>query len=445
MLGKQWLNRYVSTDLRGSAMERSQNRQRKLDGIVVWYFDHVMESLPLMLQAALLLLGCALSRYLWDIGITVALVVLVVTSFGLAFYLFVIIAGVVFESCPYQTPGSHILRHLGPKVQTIIYSLHSAITSLLWNASKRSQVARIVVMNTHLDDPLQPGSETIRCLSGLVLGIPRGFAIDVYHLGRAAIRLVFALPIGTYRLVRSAITKLHAMYSAFKQKSGQRMTSSHLRCVSWMLQTSLDKPVHLTTLRHLLTVTEFAGLDPTLVVDCFNVFVGCVSSSNHKVVVIQGLEQLATVSATCFLRTFHHILVVDPTSSVLADLRRRFNAVFPSDLGSTDLPFDSTMVMIHVLVSPVGNHRNVQWDNYSSSSQEYIPFAQYMAEAAREGYQQTQYRKVPRWILRFALRSLSLDPSPPTSILADCLSIVATDLDCDVSNITTLDQRCVQI
>jgi hypothetical protein len=64
MLGKQWLNRYQSTDMRGTAIERSQNRQRNLDGVVAWYFDYVLESLPLMLQVALLLLGCALSRYL---------------------------------------------------------------------------------------------------------------------------------------------------------------------------------------------------------------------------------------------------------------------------------------------------------------------------------------------------------------------------------------------
>ena len=72
MLGKQWLNRYASTDMRGTAIERSQNRQRKLDGVITWYFDHVMESLPLMLQVGLLLLGCALSQYLWEINITVA-------------------------------------------------------------------------------------------------------------------------------------------------------------------------------------------------------------------------------------------------------------------------------------------------------------------------------------------------------------------------------------
>ena len=34
MLSKQWLDRYASTDVRGSALERNQNRQRKFDGVV---------------------------------------------------------------------------------------------------------------------------------------------------------------------------------------------------------------------------------------------------------------------------------------------------------------------------------------------------------------------------------------------------------------------------
>lgn len=40
MLSKQQLNRYISTDMRGTAIECSQNRQRKPDGIISWYFDH---------------------------------------------------------------------------------------------------------------------------------------------------------------------------------------------------------------------------------------------------------------------------------------------------------------------------------------------------------------------------------------------------------------------
>ena len=42
MLGKQWLNRYVSTDMRGTAIDRSHNRQRKLNGIIGWYFHCAM-------------------------------------------------------------------------------------------------------------------------------------------------------------------------------------------------------------------------------------------------------------------------------------------------------------------------------------------------------------------------------------------------------------------
>ena len=53
-------------------------------------------------------------------------------------------------------------------------------------------------------------------------------------------------------------------------------------------------------------------------------------------------------------------------------------------------------------------------------------------------------KKIPRWILRFALFSLSLDPSPTTSVVAHCLTIVATDLDCDISTISDLNARYVQ-
>jgi hypothetical protein len=127
MLGKQWLNRYESTDMRGSAIEPSHNRQRKLGGIVGWYFDHVMESLPLMLQVGLLLFGCALSRYLWEVDITIASVVLGVTSFGIIFYLCIVIARTASESCPYQTPATLVFRRILLHLRDhLLPTLHSA-------------------------------------------------------------------------------------------------------------------------------------------------------------------------------------------------------------------------------------------------------------------------------------------------------------------------------
>ena len=88
MLGKQWLNRQNSFDLRKSAFERSRRRQRKIDGIIARHFDRVADSLQSMLQTSVLLLGCALSRYLWGIDAEIASVVIGVTSIGVLFYLF---------------------------------------------------------------------------------------------------------------------------------------------------------------------------------------------------------------------------------------------------------------------------------------------------------------------------------------------------------------------
>ena len=195
MLGKQWLNRYASTDMRGSAIERSQNRQRKLDGIVKWYFDSVMESLPLMLQAALLLLGCALSRYLWEISIIIASVVLCVTSFGLLFYLFILIAGTAWESCPYQTPGSYFFRFLGPKFRRIVHSTF-----------KNSEVAETIKENAIYHNPWWSQGNVVPFLKDLLGEIPPSLATDARNLGRAAIQAFCAPLVTVYRFFAGRTT-----------------------------------------------------------------------------------------------------------------------------------------------------------------------------------------------------------------------------------------------
>jgi hypothetical protein len=64
---------------------------------------------------------------------------------------------------------------------------------------------------------------------------------------------------------------------------------------------------------------------------------------------------------------------------------------------------------------------------------------------ARFKYQSTRQVKIPRWILHFAFRSLSSDPLPPTSVVADCLSIIAIDLGCDITYPGSSDERCVHL
>jgi hypothetical protein len=162
---------------------------------------------------------------------------------------------------------------------------------------------------------------------------------------------------------------------------------------------------------------------------------------------VQGLEQLATLSAGCFLRAFRHCFLVYPNSSTLADLRRHYNRVFSSN--KTDfrnLPFRYTMVAARVSVDQLYRRREARewWKDGIPSTEDHIQLAGCIAAAAQVGYRRTRGEKVPRWTLHFAHDSLSLDPPSPLSVVAGCLKIIAIDLGCDVSTIGSADERCVK-
>ncbi|KAF9779229.1 hypothetical protein BJ322DRAFT_1013612, partial [Thelephora terrestris] len=105
MLGKQWLNRYLR-HAGGSTIERCGDRQLKCDGLRKWPFHIFIESLPVMLQAALLLLACGLCRYMASINIPIAAVLIGLTSLGVLFYVGIIVTGAYSYACPFQTPAS---------------------------------------------------------------------------------------------------------------------------------------------------------------------------------------------------------------------------------------------------------------------------------------------------------------------------------------------------
>lgn len=65
-----------------------------------------------MLQIALLLFTCGLSRYMWSLNASVAQVVISFTILGFLFYIGIVVAGTFSYECPFQTPPSMALRHL---------------------------------------------------------------------------------------------------------------------------------------------------------------------------------------------------------------------------------------------------------------------------------------------------------------------------------------------
>ena len=424
MLGKQWLNRYASVNMRGSAIERSQNRQRKLDGVVAWYFEHVLGSLPLMLQLALLLLGCALSRYLWEIDTTVASVVLGVTALGVLFYLSIVVAGLAFESCPYHTPWTSVIRRL-----LHLFVEHSSLhhTSVDWLRSTTRKSATEVI----IDVPLFP------------LALLRAFAFDALRLGRLTFRTFVVF-------IRGACGRVFGTSPILDQTFDYQVTKMDFRCISWMLQTSSDKTINLLTLNFLKTILSLPGLNSAVVLDCFGVFSGCISVVDHSMaMVVRGSEQLAEISATCFLDAFTQLLSTETTSTVVKDMRKRYRKVFPSLANLRGLPSPFVAKAIHHLFAGRWGRPVLNWGDYNPSADKLVPFAHTLARVAQIEYRRRREKpKVPRWLLRFAFRFLSQDPLPPTSVIVDCLTMIAIDLGCHTPNINVvakdgIDQGCV--
>jgi hypothetical protein len=417
MLGKQWLNRYTSVDIRGSTIERSQNRQRKLDGIVAWHFNLVLECMPLMLQASLFLLGCALSRYLWEISTTIAFVVVGMTSFSVLFYLSILVLGVTSDDCPYQTPLTPVIRYL---IDLIVSN--SAFCGLLLKT--RGNFKEDKSPSAILKYPLR-----------LLLA----FAKDIFQFVQA--------------VVRSLVIPANKAYNRLFPKSprralGHQATDLDFCCISWMLRTSSDKTINLLTLEFLKTIVALPGIKHSVIVGCFNIFQNCFFiGGNNTTMITRGSEQLAETSAMCFFRAFYNLLVEEPTSTITKDLHQRYKRIFPPNVRLVNPSCPVITGALYHLFAQSEEQPDITWTHYNPSPDELTSLAHTLAQVTQFEHRRGEYEnhEVPPWLVSFALRFLSQDPLPPTSVIIDCLTIIAADLGCDASDIKRVvsDEKCV--
>jgi len=385
-----------------------------------------------MLQGALLLLGCALSRYLWEIDTTVASVVLAVTSFGALFYLFIVAAGASSDSCPYQTPGANVVRHV---IRHVPGLFRPAYVLFL----KRSQI-HCVFVEFWGDISEDTAKDIIIKISLYPLALLIAFADDAFHLGEATFRILVAFP-------RRARSRLFRTSPLPNQALDNPATRLDFRCISWMLQTSLDKTINLLTFNFLKTILALSGLDsstaPAVFVDCFNIFSSCfVTSDGVGTMATRGSEQLVGISAMCFLHAFYCLSSAEPTSTIIRDVRQRYKRVFPYCDAFQYLPSPIIVNAIHNLLQQnLWRQLSIDWSRYNPSTDELVPFSRALVQAAQFECRR-QWGELPIWLVGFPLRFLSQDPLPPISVIIDCLIIIATGLDCDDNNVTS-DEGCV--
>jgi len=242
MLGKQWVNRYLR-NRGGSAADKSRDRQRKLDGFKKWHFHLVIESLPVMLQLALLLLGCALSQYLWTISRTVAGVIAAVTIFGITSYVLFTLAATLYYNCPYQTPPSiltrTIIRHLKCSDATFARSLRSFLASFAPIRNLRRVLKR-----------LRSGVCTVLKRFGGALAVAEGTE-DI------PLAVVVAPPTWGFKGI----------------SIDWEVCKADARCISWILDSTTDTDVIFSTVRFAadtIWYPEIAGaVSPHVLADLF--------------------------------------------------------------------------------------------------------------------------------------------------------------------------------
>jgi len=251
ILGKQWVNRYFR-NRRGSAVDKSRDRQRKLDGLKSWRFYLVIETIPVLLQLALLLLGGALSRYLWTIDRNVAWVILSFTLFGIASYVFFTLAAALYHNCPYQTPSSILIRdltrYLAHSDSTFACSLQSWLTSCVRLYSRSVMELRRALRC------LRPGVRSALQNLGCVSGVPEG-------MGHVPLTIVEP---PTWFFGETFID--------------WKTCKADTRCISWMLDSATGSDVIFSTARFAADTTLYPEiahvLSPRVLV---NHFLGCLS------------------------------------------------------------------------------------------------------------------------------------------------------------------------
>jgi len=325
MLGKQWLNRYLR-HAGGSMVERCGDRQRKFDGLEKWPFRLFIESLPIMLQIALFLLTCGLSRYMWSVNTPVAHVVISFTVLGILFYIGIVAAGTSSYECPFQTPASTTLRYLRDSgmVQKLFASLSLCWVTSLISTTLGYTWQRLVSASHHVHNVVQYPLSWEVSLSHIMSGI-HSIATKLWHqtiiLFLQADRLFWnaeqRLVQGFWRFIHAGlfpITSKDTSHQTLLCPSGSRL-QVHVRnvesiwrqnidnalCVCWVLRNITDPEAIDSAIRLAGTIQWFSGgfnYDPPfdLIVSTFE---ACFDSSKH---LYPGMRDRAYFSALAILQ-----------------------------------------------------------------------------------------------------------------------------------------------
>ena len=381
VLAKQWINRYSRTEMCGSIVDRSRHRQRKMEGMVTWHFDVLMESLILILQAALLLLGYALSNYLFTINNIVAGAVVGFTAFGILFYLLIASAATLSYNCPFQIPISALIRSMlrfDDEHRKHLRGIRRWFRRIFSKQQEQQRRPKFVGPDT-------PGVDT-----------------NGDHVELAIV---------------SAADQQAPLFTKEIDWHGYVLDSN---CIVWMFEMSMCAEVMLAIMKLIPEIVWHSGIRTTPLERLYDTVLECFDHSSGHPVLIPDLRNKAYLGAKALLHLAiqRQCIGNESDKAIFTSISSR-HPVLGSGRYEEDSDLESTLGIIDRVFS---DYEDMRWQTFSFS----VPHHAWMGhillyrawDVLRKGY------SLPDDVKGFVLCSLGLEPPPPAPIVTDCLFMV---------------------
>ena len=405
MLGKQWLNRYRQSETHGSTVDRSRVRGSKLSGIEAWKFRFVMESLPVILQCALVLLGFALSRYLWGMSRSVSSVVIGFTSFGLLFYLLLMTMSIFSFDCPFQTPSSLAIR--------FVIDLAVRYWRILRQTSGPKQ------------QPPQPGTPST----------PPDSLSLVETVGREEKLESDLTPLPCIVL---DVTQAPDPYDPlFRQEVGLKEDVLDAKCITRMFVMSTDPNTIALTMDFIPEIIWHSGIKDVPLKRIHDTLINCFNFSGPSPVIIPKSRDAAYLSAKAFVHIELQRRCIPKHGEHKQDAgweALRANYPLPQSTGEgIDPDLGAVLFMVDMTL---GRDNGFPWKKIKMTPSHHAWMSHVFI------YHVWHEKKLSKVVMDFVENAISVEPSNEI-VITDCLFIIGliVGVPFNVSDITVQDKR----
>ena len=272
-----------------------------------------------MLQIALLLLGYALSNYLYSTSKVVASVAIGFTAFGLLFYFLIVSAATLSYTCPFQTPFSLIFRSL-------------------------------IRFDSEHKEYLERSWKWLRRIFSRKKGRPRPNPAGLYGLG--TFNPIIGLPI-------VGPTNQPPLLFDKETWDGYVLDS---KCIAWMFEKSMDANVIMAIMRFIPEVVWHADIHSIPLERLYDTVLECFDRSTGRPLVIPKLQDKAYFGAKALLHLAIQRKCIgrESDAAIFRSISRRHQVISKYYEGKPDL--ESTLGIVDRVF---GSPEPMSWKDFS--------------------------------------------------------------------------------